>query len=208
LKKAGDLAYSRQLLEEEYARSPDNFEVAKEIEDSLKEDALNLAQSQLWDFSKKYVQRPFSRFNFCMAVAFLIQERQMPETFMKMGRQCMNWALQLDPDSSDALLLAGWYAFNDDKTDDALAFARKALERDPDNAKIWVALGLFLPKAGLADEAIAAIQKVVELYPGYPKRHILEAFSAELQKQVGVSPVSEIRNDSSMKAEARQIPSS
>jgi protein O-mannosyl-transferase len=208
LQKTGDFAFSKQLIEQEYAQNPDNIEVAKVIEESHKEDALNLVQSRNWDFSKKYVHRPFSRFNFCMAVAFLVQERQMPEAFMKIGRKFMNWALQLDPNSPDALLLSGWYAFNDDKTEEAIALERKALERDPDNAKIWVALGVFLPKAGQANEALAALAKVVELYPGYPKRQILEGVCDELRKEAGISPVTENRDNSSMKAEVQQIPSS
>ena len=146
LEKIGDLAYARQFLAQEYAKDPDNIEIAKVLQEWEKEDALNLAQARNWNFSKKYVHQPFSRFNICMGIAFFIQERQMPEAFMKVGQKCMNWALELGPDSSDALLLAGWYAFKQDKAEEAIAFVREALKRDPGNAKIWVALGVFCPR--------------------------------------------------------------
>jgi tetratricopeptide (TPR) repeat protein len=209
LQKTGDFTFSKQLLEQEYAQNPENIEVVKVVEESRKEDALNLEQGRNWDFAKKYVYRPFSRFNICMGIAFLVQDREkMPEIFMKAGRKCIDGALQLEPNSTDAKLLAGWYAFQEGKTEEAVALARAALKQEPDNAKIWVALGVFLPQVGQVHEALAAFDKVVELYPGYPKRQVLEAVRAQLEKEAGISPVSQNWNGSSMKAEAQQTPSS
>ena len=148
LRKTGDFSFSKQLLEQEYAQNPDNVEVAKAFEESREEDARNLAQAGNWDFSEKYVFRPFSRFNVCMGIAFLVQDREMPAVFMKAGRKCIDRALQLEPESTDALLLAGWYAFKEGKALEAVSLAREALKREPDNAKIWVALGVFLPGGG------------------------------------------------------------
>ena len=143
-----------------------------------------------------------------MAVAFLVQERQMHGIFLKMGEKCIDWALQLQPDCPDALLLAGWYAFSQDRAQSAISLARKALEADPQNAKIWLGLGFFLTKAQSPSEAVSAFDKVIALYPGYSNRPVIERVSADLKKGESPGPVSQIRDGSNTKAEARQTPSS
>lgn len=199
LQKNGDPAYSAKVLERGSASNPDDAEIAALVEAMQKEEALNRAQKAKWNFSDKYVHRPFSRFNFCMASAYLAQERQMGPTFLRVGQKLLQYALTIKPDSPDALLLAGWYAFNDDKPEEAVSFARRALDRDPDNAKIWLGLSFFLAKVKRSDEALAAIDKVIELYPGYSRRQVLETLRADLKKGEFVPPVSESRHGAGTK---------
>ncbi|MFZ2447665.1 MAG: tetratricopeptide repeat protein [Syntrophobacteraceae bacterium] len=208
VQKIGDLPFAAQLMEQAYAHDPDNIEITQAVQNLKREEALNDAQKEKGSFSKKYVLRPYSRFNICMAVAFLAQERRMPGPFLKIGEKCLDWALEIDPDSADALLLAGWYAYNGEKADQAVVLARKALARDPDNAKIWLGLSFFLAKAAHGDEALAALDKVIELYPGFSRRQVLEALRAEIMKGERISPISGNHNDSRMNTRTQHTPSS
>ncbi len=81
--KLGDSSLSNQLLEQASAQNPDDIQVVQAIQKVKKEQAQNDMQRKKWDFSGKYVRRPFSRFNALMAVAFLVQERRMSKPFPK-----------------------------------------------------------------------------------------------------------------------------
>lgn len=196
LQKIGEHAYARQLLEREHSRNPENALVSAEIQKYTKEDELNRVQKEKWNFDRKYVSHPFSKFNFCMAVAFLAEEKNLPKFFKNLGEKCLNIAFEMNPNSADALLLKGWYLYSDENAQEAVAAARKALEYDPDNAKAWLGLGFFLIKAGSPQDAIAAFDKVIEIYPSYSNRPMIEALTAQLRKGEPVETFSVKRGDS------------
>ncbi|MEM5785900.1 MAG: tetratricopeptide repeat protein [Syntrophobacteraceae bacterium] len=192
LRKRGDLAYSRQLLEEEFSKDPENTEIASIVGALREQDTRNSLQKAKWNFEEKYVRRPFSKFNFCMAVAFLVQERHLSGIFERFGEECLETALAIESQSPDALLLKGWYFYSRDDFDGAVQFARKALVSDPDHAKVWLGLGFFLLKSSTPAEAAMAFNKVIEIYPGYSKRSMLETVSARLKKGESVESISSL----------------
>jgi tetratricopeptide (TPR) repeat protein len=177
----GELQYAREIIERAYANNPGEPHLRTEIENLHEEDARNHAQKEKWNIFEKYVRNPFSRFNFDMAVAFLVQEKQLPKLFLDLGERRLDAALQISPDSPEALLLKGWYFYNKDDAQDAVAAVRRVLAGDPENSNAWLALGFFQAKAGDKERAVAAFEKVIELYPGYPKRTIVEELCKQLR---------------------------
>lgn len=209
VEKWGDNSYAGELLEREYARNPDDTQLAGAVRKFREEAAQNMAQKQRWNFAQKYVNKPFSRFNICMAVAFLVQERQgMPDLLLRIGAKCKDWALEMRPDSPDALLLAGWYAYNGDRSEEAVSLARKSLEYDPQSAKNWLGLGFFLAKAGQPLEAADAFTRVIELYPGYSQREVLKNSCEQLRKGEPIESITGYDGNSSMKAGLKPVPAS
>ena len=191
LRKIGDFQYSRELLEDEFARNPDEPLVAKAVSDLRREDMINTAQKERWNIDKKYIRHPFSKFNFCMATALLVQEKQLHGAFQNIGERCLNKALEIEPNSPDALLLKGWYAYNKDDAQTAVAAARSAIKNDPDNAKAWLGLGFFLLKAGEQNEALSAFNKVIEIYPGYSKRATIAGICKQIEDGLPTVPALE-----------------
>jgi tetratricopeptide (TPR) repeat protein len=180
-KKHGDEQYARQIIEREYAKAPGDPRLKTEIEEFQKQDARNRAQKEKWNSLQKYARNPFSRFNFDMAVAFLVQENHLPKFFQDFGERRLDAALEISPDSRDALLLKGWYFYNGDDAQNAAATARKVLDGDPESSNAWLALGFFLARAGDSQGAVSAFEKVIELYPGYSKRTLTEELCRHLR---------------------------
>jgi Flp pilus assembly protein TadD len=180
-KKHGEEQYARQIIEREYAKDPGDPRLKTEIEHLQGEDTLNRAQKEKWNSLQKYVRNPFSKFNFNMAVAFLVQEKHLPKFFQDFGERRLDAALNISPDSPDALLLRGWYYYNMDDAENAVAAARKVLDGDPESSNTWLALGFFLARAGDSQGAVSAFEKVIELYPGYSKRTLVEELCRHLR---------------------------
>ena len=189
-KKHGEEQYARQIIEREYVKNPGDQRLRTVIENFQKEDAQNRAQKEKWNSFQKYVRNPFSRFNFNMAVAFLVQEKHLPKFFQDLGERRLGAALEISPDSRDALLLKGWYLYNRDDADHAVEAAGKVLDGDPENSNAWLALGFFLAKAGDTDGSVAAFEKVIELYPGYSRRSLVEEFCRELREGKSIESAS------------------
>ena len=177
----GDRESAKRLLGEAVDENPDNLESRALLESLQEQDRRNQEQQRRWSFSHKYVRHPTSRFNAVMAVAFLIRSHRVPTQLLGMGEFFMDYALRLEPQSTDAHLLKGWYHFEKDEFAEAVARARRALELDPGYAKAWLGLGFFLAKADQTEEAIAAFQKTLELYPGYPQRSTILDILAHLR---------------------------
>jgi protein O-mannosyl-transferase len=190
LKEHGEEKYAREIVEREYAKDPGDQHLKTEIENLQKEDARNLEQKKKWNYFQKYVRNPFSRFNFDMAVAFLVQEKHLPKIFQDFGERRLDAALEISPDSRDALLLKGWYLYNQDDAENAVAAVRKVLAFDLENSNAWLALGFFLAKAGDSAGSVAAFEKVIELYPGYPKRFIVEELCRQLRQGKSIESAS------------------
>ena len=72
-------------------------------------------------------------------------------------------ALELDPNSADALQFYAHLLSTTGRHAEALSRIKRARELDPLNLRISALEGLFLLHAGQADEAIAALQKALEL---------------------------------------------
>jgi tetratricopeptide (TPR) repeat protein len=181
-KKHGEVLYAHEMIEREYLKDLGDPHLKAEIEDLHKEDAQNSVQKEKWNSFQKYVRNPFSRFNFDMAVAYLVQLKQLPKFFQNLGERRLDAALEISPGSRDARLLKGWYFYNRDEASHAVEEGWEALKCDPDNSNTWLALGFFLAKAGDNEGAVSAFNKVIELYPGYPRRSIVDQICTQLKE--------------------------
>ena len=177
----GEEQYGRGILEREYAEHPDDPLVKAEVEKFQKMDAQNVAQRKNWDALPEYVNHPYSRFNFDISVAYLVQKKQLSKFFQRIGRNRLDAALKINPGSRDARLLKAWYLYNDNDARDAALYADKILAGAPKDSNAWLALGFFLAKTGDNKGALSAFEKVIELYPGYSHRAFLEGFCRQLK---------------------------
>lgn len=172
---------AKELLCRSKAEYSENITTLDLLENLEIDEDFNRIQSAKWSFREKYVQQPFSRFNACMAAAYLIRERKLPSPLFQLGENILNYAMKLQPDSPDVYLLKGWYNLEVDKSALAVESAREALKLDPKYAKAWLGLGFFLVKANQHQEAISSFQKCLELYPGYPEQIAIHGIIRELQ---------------------------
>ena len=76
-------------------------------------------------------------------------------------------ALELDPNSADALQFYAHLLSNTGRHAEALAKIKRAREIDPLNLRINALEGLYLLHAGKTDEAVARLQKTLELDPNF-----------------------------------------
>jgi tetratricopeptide (TPR) repeat protein len=179
-KAHGEEQYARNIFERESTNHPDDPHVKAQMEKFHKEDSQNLAQKKNWDVMTKYVRSPFSRFNFDMAVAYLVQIHHLPKFFQPIGKNRVDAALTIRPTSRDALVLHAWYLYNNGDAGQAARDAQKLLAANPGDSNVWLASGFFLAKTGDSKGALAAFKKVLELYPGYPHRSIVEELCNQL----------------------------
>lgn len=181
--KYGEAALAADIVKKALAQDPNDPGCQKLSEKIAKEEELNREQLAKWSFTEKYLYHPFSRFNFCMAVAFIIQEKQMPMSIIGVGEKFLDYALTLEPESADAHLLKGWYYYQRNDAPNATSEAQRALELDPLNGKAWVGLGFFLMKAEQNEEAASALNRGMDLYPGYSRKHTIRELAATLLKK-------------------------
>ena len=181
LLKQGEHQLARTLLSESTEKYSDEPETRRVVALLQKEDDRSQIQKAKSNFALKYVANPVSRYNICMAIAYLVQEKQMPSLFLKVGEQALDYCLKIEPDSADAHLLKGWYYFNRNDADMAVAEAERALKLDHEYSKAWIGYGFFLAKSNRPEDAIIAFEKALELYPFTPQRNALRALSASLR---------------------------
>ena len=146
-KEHGEEQYAREIIEREYAKDPGDPRLKAEIDNLQKEDARNLAQKKKWNYFQKYVRNPFSRFNFDMAVAFLVQEKHLPKFFQDIGERRLDAALEISPDSRDAWLLKGWYCYNLDDAGTRGGSGQKSPRRRSGKLERMAGAGI-LPRQG------------------------------------------------------------
>lgn len=92
-------------------------------------------------------------------------------------------ALELDPNSADALQFYAHLLSNLGRHTEALARIKRARELDPLNLRINALEGMFLLHAGQTDEAIARLQKTLELDANY---RLAIMFSARAYSEKGM----------------------
>ena len=80
-----------------------------------------------------------------------------------------NKALQIKPDSPEALNKLGAALDGKDQLDEAIAAYNKALQIKPDFHKALNNLGIAFARKGQFDEAIAALNKALQIKPDFPE---------------------------------------
>lgn len=179
----GEAPYAQEIIAQAYAKDPRDPWLKDEIAKIKNEDAQNLAQKKNWNTFQKYVQSPFTPFHFDMAVAYLVQKDNLSKWCQRIGKNRLDAALIIHPDSREARLLKAWYLYHGNDAKEAVKIVGKVLANDPGNANVWLALGFFRAKAGDTNGAVAAFKKVIQLYPGYPKRAIVEQLCSQLESK-------------------------
>ncbi len=196
--KWNDRETARTLLTQAAADHPDDLRSAELLSQYRREDEMNRIQEEKKDFTSKYLRWPSDRFRACMAIAFLTEKKKLPSFFAGIGEAALDYALRLRPDSADAHLLKAWFCYNQDKSEEAIGRAQKALALDRDYARAWLGLGFFLAKAGRTEEALDAFQKCLDLYPGNPDRVAITTIAAELKSKFeGRQAVNDPKRESS-----------
>jgi tetratricopeptide (TPR) repeat protein len=132
-------------------------------------------------FRQNYLSRPFSLFNVYMAVSYLAFENEAP-VLWGTGRWTLDKALEIKPDSPDAVLLLAWSHYRDRDLAGAISTARRVITLDPDFAKAWLGLGLFLRENEDASEAVVAFKKVLDLYPDCPQKTAIDNLIDKLER--------------------------
>ena len=84
-------------------------------------------------------------------------------------------ALQLDPDSPDALQFYAHLLSSMGRHAEALDRIRRARELDPVNLRVNAVEGMLLLHAGRTDEAVARLQKTLELDPNHRLANMMAA---------------------------------
>jgi protein O-mannosyl-transferase len=181
----GERQQAKVLLNEVLADHPDELESPQILASIVEGEKLDAIQRQKEDFKRKYVQHPYTAFNFYMAAAYLICENRLTSPLQNLGMSFLNHAIKLEPNNPDPYLLTGWYHYEKGEYQDAAEWARKAHRLDANNAKVWLGLGFFLIKADQPTAAIDCFRKVLELYPGYPKKRVILGIISNLEEGVG-----------------------
>ena len=177
---AGGRETAIQVLDFAHEADPSDEGVCELLERFASEDWRSAKQEAGWDFSCKYIEHPWSRFNVSMGIAHLIQSRKPLNRFRSTGEALADYALGLVPDSPDAELLKGWYRYDAGELDEAVSWTRRAVALDGDYARGWFALGFFLAMEQRKDEAAYAFNRGLYLYPKYPQRRVVLDLLAEL----------------------------
>lgn len=167
--KIGEREIAKELLLKG-AKDPTDRRSAEFLEVLTKEENLNRIQEEKKDFKSKYVLRPLSPFNMCMAMAFLLQNHASETPLHPFGGLLLGAAEWLNPNSADVHLLKGWHHFSRRETPQAIEAAKKALRIDPSYARAWLGMALFLTDEGKTEEALASFEKTLALYPAHPER--------------------------------------
>ncbi|GLI34563.1 hypothetical protein DAMNIGENAA_19960 [Desulforhabdus amnigena] len=177
-------AKAKELLcksKNEYPNDATALNLLKNLEAN---ENLNRIQSAKWSFREKYINHPFSRFNACMATAYLIRKYKLPSPFITLGENLLSYCETLQPSAADVQLLRGWYYFEKRQLDQAIASVNLALKLDNNNSKAYLALGLFLTEANQIEGSIDAFRTCLRLYPGCPERIILQDLIKDLEKKL------------------------
>jgi protein O-mannosyl-transferase len=178
---------ARDLLLEAVRANPNDVESKGRLDQIVTEDRLDETQRQKRNFMEKYVQQPYSRFNLCMAISFLIKKHHFASPLLGMGESILKYAEHLEPDSPDLYLLKGWYHYDKSEAEEAVRAAKRALQLDPDHANSWMGLGFFSMRANHPVEAIEAFQKAIQLYPNGPNRGDILAILKSLEEGIASS---------------------
>lgn len=182
----GERRAAKIFLAERTATHPEDIDAVLILEAARKWDEVDLVQKEKWGFHRKYLGHPFSLFNFNMGVALLICERNFPPPLSTLGEACLDYAIKLKPDSSDAYLLKGWYHHARGQYEEALAEGTRAVDLDHESAKAWLGLAFFQSSLNRRGEAISSFQRALDIYPGCPERKTIRDIVATLKgRQAG-----------------------
>jgi tetratricopeptide (TPR) repeat protein len=132
----------------------------------------NNKQKDKGTLKSKYVFHAFtSKFNFCMAAAFILEKSDVPAN--NLIDFLLTKAKESYPDSPDIYILSSWLLYKNCKFDAAIEEIDQAIILDPNFAQPWVNRGLYFLAKGCGEEAVAAFQTALKMYPGYPHKNKL-----------------------------------
>jgi len=163
----------------------------------------NRQEANRWSFREKYLKRPLSRFNLCMAAAYLFGEEKMPESWRKFGEWMLAYAEKMRPYNVDVHLLRAWYQLREGRFGEAKAEIDFVLLLDPLYSRAWLHAGLLYLKMNKKEEAAIAFEQTLRLYPSCPKRKKIERLLVQLGKDLNAIYTASWRTRSLGNADAR-----
>ena len=143
--------------------------------------AANKLQQQKGTLKDKYFFNPFqSRFNYFMAMAYLIEKMDIPVDGLL--AYCLNQAERLNSDSPDVHLLRSWQFYQKKNYEEALKQIDRGIQLDPEYAHLWINRGIYALADGQGKVALSAFKKSLSLYPGYPHKNKVIAMITAAEK--------------------------
>jgi tetratricopeptide (TPR) repeat protein len=179
----GRIGEAKRIASAAVASSPEDLASKEIFQLVLRQEELNRLQNENWNFRDKYLKFSTSAFNIYMLMAHTLCKNTLFPAVRSIGEHFVDRALKIEPTSSDAHLLKGWYYFDRSQTEMAVKEAQLATKLNPGDARAWLGLGFFFAKNKQDDAAITAFEKTLELYPGYPKRSTILGMIESLRKE-------------------------
>ena len=179
----GRIEEAKRVASAAVASSPEDLASKEILQLVLRQEELSRLQNENWNFRDRYLRFPTSAFNIYMLMAHTLCKSTLLPTARSIGEHFIDRALKIEPTSSDAHLLKGWYYFDRNQTEMAVKEAQLATKLNPGDARAWLGLGFFFAKNKQDDAAITAFEKTLELYPGYPKRSTILGMIESLRKE-------------------------
>lgn len=136
-----------------------------------------------WDLAEYWLQQAADISpNYAEAWAFLAEARQQRGMD---GKEQINRALDLAPDSPGVRALASLYFRRQHETARATVLLEKNIADQPAESTWYMELGSILAETGKMEEAVAAYQKAIELSPlDYARQAALARFCVQYEYRV------------------------
>jgi tetratricopeptide (TPR) repeat protein len=115
--------------------------------------------------------------------ALLITQNSLDQESIALAEESLQRALELNPEFGyAAAALAGLYANQEDKLDQALPLATRAVELNPSEVSNYITLGHILLRLNRADEAQSAGQRALRAAQNPREESLAQSFLGDVQR--------------------------
>jgi tetratricopeptide (TPR) repeat protein len=115
--------------------------------------------------------------------ALLTTQNSLDPESIALAEESLQRALELNPEFGyAAAALAGLYANQEDKLDQALSFATRAVELNPSEVSNYITLGRILLRLNRADEAQSAGQRALRAAQNPREEGLAQSFLGDVQR--------------------------
>lgn len=105
---------------------------------------------------------------------YALRHSQVDSTYVDVALQAYEQVLEIKGEETDLTIITNAIAAytRADRTDEAIAFAERALESNADNARLWSLYADALGRAERYGQAARAMDRVIELDPAYERAYL------------------------------------